>query len=79
MNTKAFLKFDRKYSEEFQESLQWKAAKKMNPQPVDNIAPQPRGYPTILLEFDTKLIQIILAIHTKGGVVNIHIVCAVNS
>ena len=48
----------------------------MNPQPVDSITPQPRGWPPILLELDTKLIKLLLAIHTKGGVVNIHVVHA---
>ena len=48
----------------------------MNPQPVDGITPQPRGWPPILLELDTKLIMLLLAIRTKGGVVNIHVVRA---
>ena len=48
----------------------------MNPQPVDSITPQPRGRPPILLELDTKLIKLLLAICTKGGVANIHVVRA---
>ena len=48
----------------------------MNPQPVDNIIPQPRWRSPIILELDTKLIKLLLAIRTKGGVVNIHVVRA---
>ena len=63
--------FKKAYNEKLQKEL-----KKMNPQPVDSITPQPRGRPPILLELDTKLIKLLLAICTKGGVVNIHVVRA---
>ena len=65
----------RNFKKAYNEKLQ-KESKKMNPQPVDSITPQPRGHPPILLELDTKLIQLLLAIRTKGGVVNIHVVRA---
>ena len=48
----------------------------MNPQPVDSITPQPRGWSPILLELDIKLTKLLLAIRTKGVVVNIHVVRA---
>ena len=63
--------FKKAYNEKLQKEL-----KKINPQPVDNITPQPRGQPPILLELDTKLIKLLLTIRTKGGVVNIHVVRA---
>ena len=65
----------RNFKRAYKEKLQ-KESKKMNPQPVTSITPQPRGRPPILLEVDAKLIQLLRAIRAKGGVVNIHVVRA---
>jgi len=50
--------------------------KKLNPQPITRIITQPKGRPPILLELDDKLLKLLLAIRAKGGVINIHVICA---
>ena len=65
----------RNFKRAYKEKLQ-KESKKVNPQPGTCITPQPRGRPPILLELDAKLIKLLTAIRTKGGVVNIHVVRA---
>ena len=59
----------RNFKKSYNEKLQ-KESKKMNPQPVTSITPQPRGWPPILLELDTKLIKLLCAIRAKSGIVN---------
>ena len=51
-------------------------ARKENPLPVTSLSTQPRGRPPLLLELDTKLIQFLQAVRSKGGVINIHVVRA---
>lgn len=51
-------------------------AKKDNPLPVKALLTQPRGHPPLLLELDTKLIQLLQAVRRKGGVISIHVLRA---
>ena len=44
-----------------------------NPLPVTLLSTQPRGRPPVLLELDTKLIQFLQAVRSKGGVINIQV------
>ncbi len=50
--------------------------KQMNPQPVTEIQIQPRGRPPYMLELDNKLIKFLLAVRSRGGIINIHVVRA---
>ena len=48
----------------------------MNPQPVTEILIQPRGRPPYMLELDNKFIKFLLAVRSRGGIINIHVVQA---
>ena len=48
--------------------------KKADPQPVTKLAVKPRGRPPILPELDTKLLNFLKAVRSKGGIINIHVV-----
>ena len=48
----------------------------LNPQPVTAVPVKYRGRPPILLDLDEKLITLLRALRTTGGVINIYVVCA---
>ena len=47
--------------------------KQMNPQPVTEIPIQPRGHPPYMLELDHKLRKFLLAVRSRGGIINYNI------
>lgn len=51
-------------------------AKKDQPMPVTMLTTRPRGHPPLLLELDEKLIQFLLGVRRKSGVININVVRA---
>ena len=52
------------------------AHKKTNPEVIHSLPAKKRGRPPLLLDLDSKLVQVLRAIRSKGGVLNIHVVRA---
>ena len=51
-------------------------SKKVNPEVISSLPCKSRGRPPLLLELDGKLIQVLRAVRSKGGVLNIHVMRA---
>ena len=50
--------------------------KQLHPQPVTQISIQPRGRPPLMMELDSKLVKLLHAVRSRGGIINIHVVRA---
>ena len=65
----------RNFKKAYKEHLAYQR-KQLHPKPVIEILTRPRGRPPLLLEVDAKLLSLLKAIRSKGGVINIHVVRA---
>ncbi len=65
----------RNFKKAYTEKLKYEQ-KQLHPQPVTELAVQPRGRPPIMLDLDAKLIKFLHTIRNRGGVINIHVVRA---
>lgn len=61
--------------EAYEERMKWQR-KQLHPQPVTEIPLQRQGRPPILLVLDEKLVKFLLAVRSRGGILNIHVVRA---
>ena len=65
----------RNFKKAYEERMKWQR-KQLHPQPVNEISFQRQGRPPILLELDEKLVKFLLAVRSRGGILNIHVVRA---